>query len=245
MDANIKKISSYVNNPCLLNQVQKDVEECASQIKISDFNNNKILKNGFIYTTCIFCFFKKNQLQCKNMKEGRFGKCVLRDGTTITYCYPELKNVKHRIQIGIHLDLMIGANGDVSHSYLGNIKKKSWKEKVEEKKVEEKKVEEKKVEEKKVEKEKVEKEKVEEKSGILNEFYKDLYEKLYEEMYKKRVIEKEELGSSQLLLENISLKSHIEYLHMKMNTLLKGEYNTMDEEINKNFYEKMYATHFA
>jgi hypothetical protein len=194
------------------------------------------------------------------MKEGRFGKCVLRDGTTITYCYPELKNVKHRIQIGIHLDLMIGANGDVSHSYLGNIKKKSWKEKVEEKKVEEKKVEEKKVEEKKVEekkveekkvekekveKEKVEKEKVEEKSGILNEFYKDLYEKLYEEMYKKRVIEKEELGSSQLLLENISLKSHIEYLHMKMNTLLKGEYNTMDEEINKNFYEKMYATHFA
>ncbi len=255
-DANIKKMSSYVNNPCLLDQVQKDVEECASQIRISDFHDEKILKNGFIYTTCLFCFFKKNQLQCKNMKEGRFGKCILRNGTTITYCYPELKNVKHRIQIGIHLDLMISTKGDLTHSYLGkkeNTKSyaSSFKEgkKVVKNKVEEKeKVEEKIMVEEKEEKEEKVEEKIMVEEGI--NIYKDMYEKLYKDVYESGTFLKADTfstrkdeSSKSLLLENISLKAHIQYLHMKIDTMLKGKYDTMDEEIGKSFYEKVTNHH--
>ncbi len=98
----VKKISKYVNEPFLLKDLKESINE--KNIKIDNFENKDILKNGFIFTTCLFCLKNDNKNVCKNVKEGRYGTYLLENGEKITYCYSDLKNVKHRIQIGLHID---------------------------------------------------------------------------------------------------------------------------------------------
>jgi hypothetical protein len=130
-------------------------------------------------------------------------------------------------------------------SYASSLKEgaKKVEEKVKEEKVKEVKVKEEKVKEEKVKEEKVKEEKVkEEKKEECINIYKDMYEKLYQEMYENMKITKD--GSSKsLLLENISLKTHIQYLHMKIDELSKSK-SDLDEEIGRTFYEKV-ANHSA
>lgn len=224
-DIHMKCITKYVNNPLMIDDLKRSIENC--NIVIHDFNNENILKNGFMYTTCLFCLSKKsNGYKCKNVKEGRFGTCKLNNGTIVTYCYPELKNVKHRIQIGLHVDLFINEKNEVKYEFLGSSKE----EEVKEKKV----ISYKEIVKNNSKEEIVSKEVCIEKSSEDKNEYKDLYEKLYKEyetildenrklqnIYKTNHYPQNQVNSDNkhILLENISLKAHIDYLQMKMKNM--------------------------
>lgn len=203
----IKVMSKYVNNPLLIKDVEEDMKSC--KIQITGYQNKDILKNGFMYTTCIFCILNQHQdFKCKNMREGRFGKCTTKDGKVITYCYPDLKSVKHRIQIGLHMDLSItfGTNdNNIKFEYLAENEKKV--EKVEEEIVE--KVV--KVEEEVV---KVEVNKVSHMEPSL--IYSEDLEAENREL--KRIIMEASYGSSNQT-DYIKLKSYNDFLEMKIRRL--------------------------
>ncbi len=114
----INVLPKYVNNPLLIDDLENNIKKV--NIKINDYNNQDILKNGFMYTTCLFCLSKNNWNVCKNVKEGRFNTIILENGNEITYCYPELKNVKHRIQIGLHIDLKVDNHNNISYKFINN-----------------------------------------------------------------------------------------------------------------------------
>ena len=114
----VQILSKYVNNPLLINDIENKIKKM--NIKLKNYHNEDILKNGFMYTTCLFCLSKNNWNVCKNVKEGRFNTVILENGTQITYCYPELNNVKHRIQIGLHIDLKVENNKDILYKFIEN-----------------------------------------------------------------------------------------------------------------------------
>ncbi len=125
-------LSKYVNDPLLIEDLENNIKKM--DIKIENFNNddlkkNTILKNGFMYTTCLFCLSKNSWNICKNVKEGRFNNIQLENGTQITYCYPDIKNVKHRLQIGLHIDLNI-ENNNILYQFIENKIENNMKDKI-------------------------------------------------------------------------------------------------------------------
>ena len=125
-NAEFKKLVKYLNDPLQINTIRKMVVteneatirehfmgECGAGSGSSD-----VIKNGFIYTTCLFCYSKNGGNgwnQCKNSREGRSGTLTLKDGNSITYCYPDIKSIKHRIQIGLHINFVHDAKTGSIH----------------------------------------------------------------------------------------------------------------------------------
>jgi hypothetical protein len=279
-DENMRKITKYVNNPLMIDELKNSIEK--SNICVNGFDDQNILKNGFMYTTCLFCLSKKsNGYKCKNVKECRYGTCTLENGDVLTYCYPELKNVKHRIQIGLHIDLYMNQKNQVDYIYLGSKEKKREEEVIFEKpKI---------ISYKEIVKTQKEnnnqnnskKNIVIQKSNNIetnddseseqsarsvriddietSNKYKDLYEELYKDyekvvneniqlqnIYKNSIDYKNHNIEQRIVLENISLKTHINYLQMKMKSI-KNIFNekkalllnSLNEDIHNDFYNQM------
>ncbi len=232
----INILSKYVNNPLLINDLENNIKKI--DIKIEGYNNEDILKNGFMFTTCLFCLSKNSWNVCKNVKEGRFNKIITENNEQITYCYPELKNVKHRIQIGLHIDLKVINSKDISYKFIKN--------KIIENKVIENKV----VKNKIIENNIVESDKNKSYLNILqnkneinidkNEINKDkMYEnEIYQELYKNYIKLKNDYNTLQNIkvnnknIEQIALKTQINLLNIQMNDLenILNNFNKNDEE---------------
>ncbi len=227
-----KLLIKYINNPSLIPQIKKDLSYFRFENKNLD---EKIKKNDFIFTTCLFCFSKDNNQYgcCKNSREGRSGSFIV-NNKEIHYCYPDLKNVKHRLHIGLHIDFSIDDN-KISYSYIQN--KNSMKRSIDE---------------------------CNDNNDVQNDinanknivtvvhnemvqYYKEKCDMLENElkMYKKNNSVQVTIDNNhrhneefykKVLLENISLKTHIEYLRTKYDNLLK---NNIDDQIQDSFYKKV------
>ncbi len=216
--------AKYVNNPFLFTELEKNIKNV--DIKINNFDNKEILKNGFMITTCLFCLSKNNWNVCKNVKEGRFNTITLND-TNITYCYPELKNVKHRIQIGLHMDLKI-ENNSISYDFIEN-------NKIENNKIENKNLINniKENEDKSDILSKVSYVNVVKNKEVLNENknivdnikYQQLYQK-YEKLKDKYIFLQNSNKKNNVEIKNISLNAQLHLLNMEINeleTILKNK----------------------
>lgn len=127
-DAEFKRLVKYLNDPLQINSIKNDMAiETKNDFTIRDQlmrsgGSSEVIKNGLIYTTCLFCYSKNSGNgwnQCKNSKEGRCGFFITKSGKKITYCYPDLKGIKHRIQIGIHINFIYDAkSGSINFDYL-------------------------------------------------------------------------------------------------------------------------------
>ncbi len=212
-------LKKYVNNPLLITDLENNIKK--SNIKIDGYNKEDILKNGFMYTTCLFCLSKNSWNICKNVKEGRFNTVTLENGTHITYCYPELKNVKHRIQIGLHIDLKVN-NKDISYKFIEN--------KVDENKVDEiKKIDEKNIDNSylNIVKNKKCKDKICKSEICTNETYQDDLCKndIYQELYKNYIQLKTEFNNLQnnkinnKNIQQIAINTKINLLNIQISTL--------------------------
>ena len=110
----LKRFTTYINRPEVIPEVKERIAQ--SQIHFGEVSRveRKILSNGFMFATCVFCHIKKG-VPCKNRREGRYQEVLCGDGSgkRFSYCYPDLGEVKHRIQIGLHLDVEINERGQV------------------------------------------------------------------------------------------------------------------------------------
>ncbi len=260
----IKKMSAYVNNPLLKEEIQTSISEYNDFI-MNELGNcdKKILSNGLMYTTCLFCFSKKNYGKCKNAKEGRCGTCTLKNGEKVQFCYPDLKGVKHRIQIGLHIDFAIDSSGKVLHQYVhhkNKVQKSDQQIEVVQKNMNEVETDsspylhalkksQNQIHNKNDEVSENKNDEVSEnknKSEELNkkEFYdKNEFQEKYIELQKKyheenEVVKKiyERSKANMNSKESISLRAHIEYLQMK---LQEKSIDMIDQEISRQFYQNL------
>ena len=127
-DAEFKRLVKYLNDPLQIHTIKKDMAMAPEKGGViqeqlmSSGASSDVIKNGLIYTTCLFCYSKNGGNgwnQCKNSKEGRCGSFVTKSGKKVTYCYPDLKSIKHRIQIGIHINFIYDAKAQsITFDYL-------------------------------------------------------------------------------------------------------------------------------
>ncbi len=145
-NASFKKLVKYLNDPLLIPNVRKKIvddsllpsaplrgakkvvdndKKIKEHLAFEEGCAQEILGNGLIYTTCLFCYSKSGSgsgngwNKCKNSKEGRCGKIDLGNGKYATFCYPDVKAVKHRIQIGLHINFVYQIQEDqISYQFL-------------------------------------------------------------------------------------------------------------------------------
>ena len=91
------RIAPFVKNPTYIDGINQSIQKA------------KLNFNGFvpIYTTCIFSHINK---ECKNCKEGRV-KYIDFQNTQIMMCYPPMESVKHKIPVGLHIDIKLILKG--------------------------------------------------------------------------------------------------------------------------------------
>lgn len=121
--AAFKKLVKHLNDPLQVIELRREVGSDANKKKMeAHFTGmvpDGILKNGFIYTTCLFCYSGGSGWNtCKNSREGRVGTIDLGSGKKATFCYPDVKGVKHRIQIGLHINFICSSENTITWSFL-------------------------------------------------------------------------------------------------------------------------------
>lgn len=86
-----EQITYFLSNPLRINLIRNAIKE--SELDINGF--------PLMFNLCHFIYTNKN---CINCAEGRF-KTIKIQGEDIRVCYSDLKNVKNKLTVGLHIDL--------------------------------------------------------------------------------------------------------------------------------------------